>query len=434
MKRWVVALTALCLMFALADSVTASGDRVRSYPQPYVPVNAVAMNTNVVLAGLDFAPGFGLVNPTGAPETIAAPGTTTGTTSVPCSMPVSPCGVVSHAGLSTGCGTPSYTTVYQPVSRTVCKLVPVTTEQEVTECSVVEVKTKEPRTEVIYKQVEKKEKVKQKVHKCVWVDDKVKVWVQKPVKKQVEVTYCTYEPKTTIHKQKYTVCVPVTKVEVKAVPYSWCEKVPVTKVAVKTSYVTIPVAPPCPPDPCAPACGPSHPTTAIACVQTPYCYKSYETVRKMGVHQYKVCSTEMQQQIHEKDVQVVSYEEKRTKKMVDVESCELVQEERPVKVMKTVEEEQEVEVIKCEWVKEEKKSEVEVITYKTIEKKVKKPVTTYQWQTSTVTECVPVQVPCQTAPAVHTLPTHVLPTHTLPTHTIPHATHGATVTPSTCCY
>jgi len=126
MKRWVVALAALSLLFALSDSVTASGA-----PETIAPPKDEAKPA---------AP---------AAETIPS-------STIPCSTYPSACSSWSYP--STSYCSPTYTTAYQSVSRTVCELQPVTTEQEVTIHEQVPEKRTEKRTEEWYeaKQVHKK--------------------------------------------------------------------------------------------------------------------------------------------------------------------------------------------------------------------------------------------------------------------------------------
>jgi hypothetical protein len=109
-----------------------------------------------------------------------------------------PCGVGCGAGYG-GCG-PSVSyqtvTVYRDVTRTICELVPVTTEVEVEEVTVTPVKKTVDRTVEWYEEVRAPIKVKQTVHKMVQEKAKVSYGVLKPVTRDVEQKWVEYAPVT----------------------------------------------------------------------------------------------------------------------------------------------------------------------------------------------------------------------------------------------
>jgi hypothetical protein len=333
----------------------------------------------------------------------------------------------------------TYQTQYQPVQRTICQVVPVTTTVDVTECYLQPETSKQKVT--YYETVQRPVKGKQTVYRCVPEKQKVTYYetVQRPVKgkqtvyrcvpekqeqtyyvcvpqtKKVEYSYYECVPVTRTVKQNYTVSIPEVRKENRQAVYTVCEVVPVTHTRQVVCYTPQAVAT------CAPACCGGWCGAAASCVQyVPSVQNvsctSYQTVARQVVQNYTVdvCTyrtenrsqdvtyVENTTQLKKGMMDVVTYEQQARKQTVEVQVMKPFEEEYTYYVCDTVAKSRDVEVQVMKPFEEEytyyvcdtvaKSRDVDVTTYVTKTRTVKQQVTSYQTVTRCVTEYVPVTV------------------------------------------
>jgi hypothetical protein len=284
----------------------------------------------------------------------------------------------------------TYQTQYQPVQRTICEVVPVTTTVDVTECYLQPVTTKQKETyyetvqrpmkgkQTVYRCVTEKQKQtyhevvhrpmkgKHTVYRCVPEKQEQTYYECVPVTRKVEYSYYECVPVTKTVKQTYTVHIPVVTKENRQAVYTVCEVVPVTQTRQVICYTPQAVAT------CAPSCSGGWCGAATSCVQYVPTVQNvscttYQTVAKQVVQNYTVdvCTyktenrtqdvtyVENTMQLKKGTADVVSYEHQPRKQMVEVQVMRPVEEEYTYYVCDTVAKTQVVDVQVMKPVEEE---------------------------------------------------------------------------------
>lgn len=291
-------------------------------------------------------------------------------------------------------------TVMQDCTEVVC--IPVTTKEERSETYYETVTKTVPTKQTHYVCEWVKKKIKVNVCKPVTKMVEQTYTVRVPVTRVEKQKYTVCVPFTRVEERTQPVVVCETVPVTKCYPVTTYHQVPVC---------CAPTCAPC--APCASSCGScgSCGGCAPACAPVSCCYQTvpvttmhtcteYQTVHKTIMQKYQVQICDYKTEVREQDVTICDWKDEIRKQQVAVCSYETVQEDAEVAEQVTKAVETTVNVTHCELVPKVRKYHVDVVTYKHETRVKKVPVCTYQLVTKVIEECVPVTVavPCCPAP------------------------------------
>ena len=296
-----------------------------------------------------------------------------------------------------GCGyTLQYKTEYRPVTRTVCTVVPETTQQQITENVVTPVMHEETRERTFWVPTTKQETRQRVVCRLEYHNEERTETVLVPTQKEVVQKYMVCVPETHMEARQRTWSVPVMTPETHPETYTVFHSVPEVVTRQVVCCHKVPVYDSCG---CVVGCRNEQEVQNVSCTVMK-CVPETVT-RNVTVN---VCHYEQKSETVQVPVMTTHMEERSQKVMVT--ECVPTPRKYTVQVAVPKQETESYTVNVCTMAQQVEKYKVQVCEYKTEQRTRTIPVTTYKTVTKEVTENVPfvtcVRVPVAPAPVVET--------------------------------